>query len=185
MECFYCEKLCDFCLKPCLDHNTIQAFSGLGVQTCSKPCSDAVFHRDARINTQNMQDSSEQFAPNGHTEFWRCYSTGESAKSPGLNSVSIFSVCQRKEDDDQFRIPLNMMYIKVWQRSLFKPYCIEYFIDEHFQPVEMLHFEGSESEFSASEEKEMMYQFHEIAGQIGLPYHLAQLEIDTPCTISP
>lgn len=128
-----------------------------------------------------MKDSSQQFAPNGHMELFRCYCTYKSISNPGLNSVLVISVCQRKGDDD-YAIPSDMKYIKFWQRDVAKPHCIEYFIDEQFCPVEMLKFEGSPSVFSAGEEKEMMHQFHQIVLQTHLPYHIAQFEL---CTSTP
>jgi len=54
-----------------------------------------------------------------------------------------------------------------------------------FCQIEMLSFEGSESEFSAGEEKEMISPVPPILIKIGLPYHLAQLELCAHCTISP
>lgn len=181
MNCIYCEKRCNVCLKPCLNYRKC-VFPNLGaVQTCSKFCSDVLFHSE-HCDLQNMKDSSQHFAPNGHMELIRFYHTYKSVSNPGLNTVLVISVCQRKGDDDQFAIPSNMKYIKFWQRDIAKPYCVEYFIDEQFRPVEMLKFEGSTSVFSAGEEKEMIHQFHQTVVQTGLPYHIAQLEF---CTSTP
>ena len=171
---------CDYCLKPCLNCDKLQVFSDLGtVQTCSKTCSNAMFQSAPLIKLQNMETLSEQFAPKGHVELLRCFFTYESKENAGLSIAVIVSVCQKRGDASQ------MKYIKLWHRNIAQPYCVEYFIDEQFCQMEMLSFEGSESEFSAGEEKEMIHQFHQILVKIGLPYHLAQLELSTHCTISP
>lgn len=171
---------CDYCLKPCLNCDKKEVFSRLGtVQTCSKACSDAMFQGDPLIKLQNMETSLEQFTPKGHVELLRCFFTYESKENPGLSIAVIVSVCQKKGGASETR------YIKLWHRNIAQPYCVEYFIDEQFCQKEMLSFEGSESEFSAGEEKEMIHQFHQILIKIGLPYHLAQLELGTHCTISP
>lgn len=57
-----------------------------------------------------------------------------------------------------------------WHRSIYKPICIEYTIDDDFNAVRLLDFEDSKTVFSEGELIEMMKQLHEMLVKVGVPY---------------
>ena len=173
---------CDCCLKPCLDRYEVKSFSKFGsVQSCSRECSNILFEDADGCNLQRIPEDSKNFVPNGHVELYRGKFSTTSQVFPGLSSKIIFSICQSKGQDhsDYQSLPPTTKYIKFWQKSLEKPFCIEYTIDDQFNALEMIHFQGSRSVFSPGEERELMYQFHDMLIRFGIPYRLAQIELST------
>ena len=173
---------CDCCLKPCLDRYELKSFVRFGtIQSCSKECSDILFEDVDGCNLQRIHEESEMFVPNGHVEFCRGRFSTMSKMFPGLSARIVFSICQSKGQnyDDNYVLPPSTKYIKFWQKSLEKPFCIEYAIDNEFNALEMLHFQGSKSVFSPGEERMLMHEFHDMLIKIGVPYQLTQIELST------
>lgn len=171
---------CDCCLKSCLDRYEVKSFVRFGtIQSCSKECSDILFEDVDRCSLQRIHKESEKFVPNGHVEFYRGIFSTKSKTFPGLSARIVFSVCQSKGQDKDYHhaSQRSTKYIKLWQRSLEKPFFIEYAIDDQFNALEMLHFQGSKSEFSPGEERMLMHQFHDMLIKLGVPYQLTQLEL--------
>lgn len=177
-KCNYCDMRCDCCLRPCLNRYEVKYFPKFGeVQSCSKDCSDILFDNDDCCNLQRIPKELEHFVPSGHIELYRGSFSTESSY-PGLNTIVIFSICQSKgQDSNRYKFsPSAVRYVKLWQRSLEKPFFVEYVIDEQFNAIEIIHFQRSKPELSV-EERKLMYQFHDMLVNIGIPYQLMKLEI--------
>jgi len=99
---------------------------------------------------------------------------------PGLNITVQYTVRQASEDITEPPITRGTQYVTLWSRSIHKPFCIEYTIDENFDPIELLNsLADSEKIFSQAEEKEMMSQLHEMLVKSGIPYHFATLKLSS------
>ena len=171
---------CDCCLKSCLDRYEVKSIVGFGtIQSCSKECSDTLFKDVDGCHLQRINEESEKFVASGHVEYYRGTFSTTSKMFPGLSTRIIFSICQRIEQGSDYYCASQPFtkYIKLWQKSLEKPFCIEYAIDNQFNALEMLHFHGSKSEFSPGEERMLMHQFHDMLIKIGIPYQLTQIEL--------
>lgn len=179
-NCNYCDMRCDCCLQPCLDRYEVKSMARFStVQSCSKKCSDVMFNGAATDNCtlQRILEDGENFVPSGHKELYRGEFSTKSEAYPSLYAKIIFSVCESNGKDQV--LPPKTKYIKFWQRSLEKPFCIEYVIDDQFNAIEMIHFHKSKSTFSPGEERELMYQFHDMLVKLGIPYQLMQIELST------
>ena len=97
-------------------------------------------------------------------EFYRGTFSTTSIAFPGLSARIVFSICHSKGQDKDYHHASqhSTKYIKLWQRSLEKQVFIEYAIDDQFNALEMLHFQGSKSEISPGEERMLMHQFHDM-----------------------
>lgn len=183
-NCNYCDMRCDCCLKPfskCYETLSIAKFGT--VQSCCKECSTILFSTadGNRCKFQKIRENSEKFVPNEHAEFYRGKLSITSQTYPDLNALIVFSVCQsidqeEKHNTHQILSAPCTKYIKLWQRSIEKPMCIEYTVDDQFNAIEMVHFQESKSTFSPGEERELMYQFHDMLVRFGIPYQLMQME---------
>lgn len=178
-NCNYCDMRCDCCLQPCLHRYEIKSIVNFNtVQSCSKECSNILFNGHDKCVLRRIIGDSEQFVLPRHMELYRGEISLNSQRYPGLCSKIIFSICQSGQHDHEFLAP-STKYIKLWQRSLEKPFCVEYIIDDQFNAVKMIHFQGSKSTFSPGEEIEMVHQFHDILVSFGIPYRLMQMEVST------
>lgn len=168
---------CDSCLRPCLHRYEVKSIVNFNtVQSCSKECSNILFgHEKCRL--KRIVDDSEMFVSLGHTELYRGEFSLDSRFS-GLSYKIFFSICQRR-GQSRDSLPPSTKYVKFWQRSLEKPYCVEYLIDDQFNALEMIHFQESKSAFSPGEEIEMMHQFHDMLVKLGIPYQIMQMEMST------
>lgn len=179
-KCLYCDMRCDFCFTPTLIRHKYGKFPDVGVvQSCTESCTNALFAGTIDHSLEEMKGKKGQFVPVGHEELLRgCFSI-ESNYATGLKTTVIFSLCQSisvaDDHDSPFNVPTGIKYIKLWQRSLHRPYLVEYVVDEQFNPTAMLDVTPncvSMPVFSPGEEAEMMHQFHRMLVRIGIPYHV-------------
>ena len=173
-KCLYCDMRCDFCLTPCLHRHKYNEFPHVGVvQSCTELCTNALFAGKINHFLEKTKDRKGQFVPFGHEELMRGYFSVEPDDTVGLKTIVIFSLCQT---NDRFGVPFGTKYVKFWQRSLRRPYLVEYSVDDQFNPIAMLDVNPeciSTPVFSPGEEAEMMHQFHQMLVRIGIPYHVS------------
>lgn len=168
---------CDCCLQPCLNRYEVRSIVNFStVQSCSSECSSVLFGPEENCVLNKNRGDSEMFVVPGHKELYRGEFSHNSQHFSGLSSKIFFSICQ-SNGHSHGSLPPSTKYIKLWQRSLEKPFCVEYSIDDQFNAVEMIHFQGSKSTFSPGEELEIMHQFHDTLVKLGIPYQLMQMEM--------
>ena len=172
---------CDICLQPCLNQFKIVTFPMLGeVHYCSEQCSEYLFTEESkREKGFALHKVAEDIASQtGHAKILWGYFTIEDPEYPGLNTTVQYTVRQTSENlKGLYSIPCGTQYITLWSRSIYKPFCIEYFIDDDFNAVELLNPTDSGKIFSHAEEKEMMNQLHKMIIKSGIPYHFATLKL--------
>jgi len=172
---------CDVCLQPCLNRFKIVTFPTLGeVHCCSEQCSHYLFTEDSkRENSFALHKVAEKIASKtGHTRILWGYFTIEDTNYPGLNTTVYYTVWQACEDiTGQYLITCGTKYVTLWSRSIHKPFCLEYTIDNDFNTSGLLNPADSGKVFSHAEEKEMMNQLHEMLVKSGIPYHFATLKL--------
>lgn len=172
-ECIYCEKRCDVCLQPCLEHFTSRKFPILGkVQCCSELCSKSLFTGPKEcVITDKAEESL-----NGHKVTMQGCFTGDDLEYPGLMTTVQFIVCQTTEDiKGLYSIPSGVEFVMLWFRSIDKPTCIEYAVDNGFNAIEVLNSEESKVVFSDGEVNEMVSRLHELLVEVVIPYRFATL----------
>ena len=174
---------CDICLQPCLKWFKTVSFPTLGkVQCCSEQCSEYLFTEDSKREKSFAlhKVANEIASQTGHARILWGYFTIEDTNHPGLNTTVQYTVRQASEDIMGLcSITCGTQYVTLWSRSIYKPFCIEYIIDDDFNAVELLLNSVADSEkiFSHAEEKEMMNQLHEMLVKSGIPYHFATLKL--------
>ena len=172
---------CDICLQPCLNRFKIVAFPTLGeVHCCNEQCSNYLFTEDSkREKSFALHKVANKIASQtGHAIILWGYFTVEDTDYPGLNTTVQYTVQQASEDiTGLYSIPCGTQYVTLWSRSIYKPFCIEYTIDDDFNAIELLGSADSGKSFSHAEEKEMMNQLHEMLVKSGIPYHFATLKL--------
>ena len=167
---------CDVCLQPCLDRFKIMRFPTLGeVHCCTELCSESLLTGSMKGTILHKRE--ESVVQKGHKEIICGYFTIDDLQYPGLKTAVQFIVSQTTEDiTGLYSIPCGSKYIVLWHRSIYKPTCIEYMIDDNFNAIEMLNPQESGRIFSREEEREMMNQLHYMLVRIGIPYHFNALQ---------
>ena len=149
------------------------------MQCCSEECSEYLFTEDSkREKSFALHKVAHEIASQtGHARILWGYFTIEDTNHPGLNTTVQYTVRQASEDIRGL-ITCGTQYVTLWSRSIYKPFCIEYTIDDDFNAVELLNsVVDVENIFSYAEEKEMMNQLHEMLVKSGIPYHFATLKL--------
>lgn len=180
-RCIYCDMRCDICLQPCLDRFKIVTFQTLGeVHCCSEPCSEYLFTEESKREKSFAlhRVPKEIASQTGHARILWGFFTIEDTTYPGLNTTVQYTVRQASKDlTGLYSITYGTQYVTLWSRSIYKPFCIEYIIDDDFNAIELLNRADSGKIFSHDEEKEMMHQLHEMIVKSGIPYHFATLKL--------
>ena len=172
---------CDVCLQPCLNRFKIVNFPELcEVHCCSEQCSNYLFTDNSK--TENSfalhKVAKDTASETGHAHILWGYFTIEDNDYPGLNTTVQYTVRQACKDiKGLYSISSGTQYVTLWSRSVYKPFCIEYAIDDDFNATELLNSTDSGKIFSHAEEKEMMNQLHEMLVKSGIPYHFATLKL--------
>lgn len=172
---------CDICLQLCFNQFKIATFHTLKeVRCCSKQCSKYLFTEDSK-SEQSFglhKVANEIASQTGHSRILWGYFTVEDTNCPGLNTTVQYTVRQASEDIiGLYSIACGTQYVTLWSRSIYKPFCIEYTIDDDFNAIELLDSTNSGKIFSHAEEKEMMNQLHEMLVKSGIPYHFATIKL--------
>ena len=180
-RCIYCDMRCDICLQPCLNRFKIVTYPTLGeVHCCSEQCSEYLFTEESKREHSFAlhKVASEIASQTGHARILWGYFTIEDTNYPGLNTTVQYTVRQASKDiTGPYFIKRGTQYITLWSRSIYKPFCIEYTIDDDFNAIELLNSVDSGKIFSHAEEQEMMNQLHEMLVKSGIPYHFATLKL--------
>lgn len=166
---------CDVCLQPSRDHFKVMEFPTLGnVYCCSELCSKFLLSGSREcIVTDEIEDVLK-----GEKAIMQGCFTIDDLDYPGLKTTVQFVVRQTSEGIKGLHsIPPGTMYIKLWQRSIHKPNCIEYTIDKDFNAIEVLNPDNLNFVFSDAEVKEMMIQLHDMLIKAGIPYRYAALNL--------
>lgn len=180
-KCFYCQKLCDVCMKPCFQEEPkLKDYSTFGIaHCCSDLCHTFLTSETDNIIFENVPESSSSltFTSEGHFEYLRGYFSIIDQKHFDFQSTVFFSICQSgKEVNGYFTVPSTTKYVRLWYWNIYKPLCLEYVVDHDFNPVKLLDFEHSGSVFSEVEEKELMLEHHQLLVAFGVPYHFKKCQ---------
>lgn len=166
-SCIYCKKRCDVCMQLCSDEKYKAQNLVLGiVQCCSDVCYNSVFVGTEGVVIEKAQINA---LPKEHVELMSGYISID-LKQLGFKATLHFAIfCAREEYSD------GSKYIQLWYHSIYKPLCIEYVIDNNFNPLCIHSSDQSEPVFTPEEEKESMLQYHNMLVESGVFYEYMKL----------
>ena len=167
-------------MNPCHpDEQKTKEYSDFGIaHCCSDSCYNFLSSGTSKVIIEKIPEHLAMLnTSEGHFEYLRGYISIIDHKHFDFQSTVFFSICQSgKEMGGYFTVPSELKYVRLWYWNIYKPICIEYVVDDDFNPVKLLEFEDCGSVFSQAEEIQLMLEYHEILVVGQVPYHFMKCQ---------
>lgn len=153
VHCWYCQDLCEICLKPTILGPALVDLSDATLRFCSEEC--ICFYKkkpepQSSIFTANDQTGIK--VPPGHKEYVHLYSSGK--LDDGGCFITSMSLCEGNGSED---FPEGAYYVNYYLKTPQYQCYYEYFISEDLQPLQaVLHKGATASLFDADDEQNII-----------------------------